>query len=464
MAGIGFQLERILEDNTYLSHLKAYMYSAVICSGPWILSVLTITALSVFTPKNIDMFEMMYFRTVITYIFCFSLIVAGILYLSLSRYLADKLYEKDDESIIPIFNSSIALLLIVQAPIGFFLFNAEEVSLLSVLLSVFIYMVISILWVIMIFLTTLRDYSAIFFSYLAGAVISVVTSLVLGGKFGLEGYLAGYFIGHFTTTLLLSSRIFIEFKSKRLFDMELFPFLLKNKTLVFIGLFYNIAIWIDKIVFWMSPMAVKFSFLLRAFPTYEIAVFFAYIGIIPALSIFLIHVETNFYREYKNFYSEILNKASYSAIKEAKKEMMRSLRASASKLIIFQGIITLLLATFSQEIAEFLRLKPVAIPIFRIASIGAFLHSLLLVVVIVSLYFDFQGLAFIITLTFLVTNGIFSFFTLGMEVPFLGYGYFFSTLVSLILGFYLLDYKLKRLEYLAFAPQPLALHREEEIV
>jgi len=50
-----------------------------------------------------------------------------------------------------------------------------------------------------------------------------------------------------------------------------------------------------------------------------------------------------------------------------------------------------------------------------------------------------------------------------METAFLGYGYFASVLLTLIIAFYLLDHKMKRLEYLTFAPQPLGLHREEEV-
>jgi len=103
------------------------------------------------------------------------------------------------------------------------------------------------------------------------------------------------------------------------------------------------------------------------------------------------------------------------------------------------------------------------VPVFRIAVLGAFLHSLLLVIIIVALYFDFKPLAMTVCLVFFLSNGLFTFLTTQLAVPFLGYGYLASCLVSLVFAYYALNSKLKRLEFLTFAPQPIGVHREEEI-
>ncbi len=464
MAGIGFRIEKILRDDTYIASLKAYFYSALICSGPWILSIITIFCLSYFTPKNIDIYEVMYFRTTIIYIFAFSLIVVGLLYLSLNRYLSDKLYQKDEEALIPAFNSSTLFILLLQAVIGYFFFRAAAETPLLAFLSVLIYMVVSMIWLIMIFLTALRDYKAITMAYVAGTAATILASLSLGKAFGLEGYFTGYLIGHLLIVILLSMRIFIEFRSKRIFDWEMFLFLARNKRLVLTGVLYNLAIWIDKMVFWASERSISISSFLRSFPEYDSAVFFAYLTIIPALSLFLIHVETDFYRKYRMFYAQILDKGSYAAIGQAKNQMAQSLRNNIVYLLTFQGMITLLAVTFAPELAVILRLKSMTIPIFRITTLGAFLHSMLIIVIIVILYFDFQGLALGVSALFLATNWLFTLFTTALEVPFLGYGYFLSCLVSLIVAFYLLDFRLRRLEYLTFALQPIGVHREEEIM
>ena len=392
MAGIGFRLQKVLQKDTYADAIKAYFYSALILSGPWILSILSFFFLSYFNPKTIDMYELVYFKSTIIYIFAFSLIFVGILYLSLNRYLSDKLFLQEQEAIVPIVNSASVLVLVMQTIIGCAFFFSQGIKTPYCIMSVMIYLVISMIWVVL---------------------------------------------------------------------MGLFRFLISNKDIVLAGLFYNLAIWIDKIVFWASPDAMQIYPLIRIFPVYDSVVFLAYMTIIPALSIFLIEVETDFYVHYKDYYTQVLGKAPLSAIMKAKTGMAKSLRKSAMTVITCQGIVTIVVITFAPEITSFFNMQAVQIPIFRITTLGAFLHSILLIAIIVILYFDLRRLALIVTLMFVVTNGIFTYFTISQPLPYIGYGYFFSVLITLAFAFYALDYKLKRLEYITFALQPLAASKEE---
>jgi len=96
--------------------------------------------------------------------------------------------------------------------------------------------------------------------------------------------------------------------------------------------------------------------------------------------------------------------------------------------------------------------------------IGAFLHSLFLMVLIVILYFDFKKLALISASVFLAANAGLTFLTTRLSTPFYGYGYLVSAFLALAVSFYLLDHRLKSLEFYTFAPQPVGAHREEEPV
>ena len=42
MAGIGFELRKLLQRDSYAGLLKAYAYAGVISSGPWVLSIIGI--------------------------------------------------------------------------------------------------------------------------------------------------------------------------------------------------------------------------------------------------------------------------------------------------------------------------------------------------------------------------------------------------------------------------------------
>ena len=47
MAGIGFEIRKILKKNTLLSVFEAYGYAGLIGSGPWLLSIIALS-----TPRN----------------------------------------------------------------------------------------------------------------------------------------------------------------------------------------------------------------------------------------------------------------------------------------------------------------------------------------------------------------------------------------------------------------------------
>jgi len=464
MAGIGFRIEKILSGDTYIDVLKAHFYSTIIFSGPWLLSILTIFALSHFTPDNISIEELTFFRTSTVYIFAFSLIVVGIFHLSLTRYLSDRLYMKEDDALVPAFNASMLSMFLLQLMIGCAAMHFLDIAFVLKYFIILLYLTITAIWVIMLFLTALRDYQSITRAFLVGSLTSVVGSLFLGNFFGLRGYFLGYLIGHLIIVAMLSIRIFLEFPSKRIFDKEIFNFLLNNKTLVCIGIFYNLAIWIDKFVFWFSPKAVAIKGFLYAYPHYDSAAFLAYLTIIPALSIFLITMETNFYKKYKNYYSQILNKGTFSEIITAKEIMLKSLKESMAFVIIFQGIISLMAITFASQISSVVKLQIIQIPTFRILVFGAYLHSLVLIMIIIILYFDFKRVALAVTTVFLVINGVATHITTYLSLPFIGYGYIIGALLALIVAFYLLDHKLNRLEFITFASQPIGIHREEEII
>lgn len=54
MAGIGFQLKKILEERTLTSVAKTFGYSAILSSGPWVISMIIILGIGL---TNIYFFQ-----------------------------------------------------------------------------------------------------------------------------------------------------------------------------------------------------------------------------------------------------------------------------------------------------------------------------------------------------------------------------------------------------------------------
>jgi len=262
---------------------------------------------------------------------------------------------------------------------------------------------------------------------------------------------------------LWAGRIFVEFSSEMIFDPLFFPFFRKNWHLLFMGFFYNLAIWIDKFVFWLSPQATAVTGFLRVHTVYDSATFFAFLTIIPALAIFLLQVETGFYQQYRRYYLGIIDKASYRQVERMREDIAAALRESLGLLVRYQGIISFLFVIFAPQLIEMLGLPATITPVFRIAVLGALMHCLALIMVIIMLYFDFQKEVLAICSFFVLANGGWSLFTIKIGTAALGYGYFFAAFITAFLAFYVLDYKLRNLNFYTFAPQPLGVHREEGV-
>ena len=104
MAGIGFELRKLLRKESYLGLFQAYAYAGVISSGPWILSIIGVQLIGLFSLSVvIPQIAVQQFQVSVTYLLAFSLILTGPLQLAFTRYVADRLFEKRDDMIVPNF-------------------------------------------------------------------------------------------------------------------------------------------------------------------------------------------------------------------------------------------------------------------------------------------------------------------------------------------------------------------------
>ena len=79
MAGIGFELRRMLDERKgFLAKARAYMAAGLISSGPWLMTILTLTLLHLASPFLGAKGGIAMFRSVVTYCFAFSLILQGV--------------------------------------------------------------------------------------------------------------------------------------------------------------------------------------------------------------------------------------------------------------------------------------------------------------------------------------------------------------------------------------------------
>ena len=457
MAGIGFRLQLLLNEETTGSQLKALFYSAIIATGPWLISVTCIALIGLLTPAGLGQQAVEAFRVTVTYAYACSIITVGMGYMVVTRHIADRLFAGDEGALAPAFFTSALMVVGVQAVLGgvaaFFLEGPFAYRVTTVAL----YIIISLIWHAMIFLSAARDYDAIVRAFFVGSAVCVGASWALGSLTGWVGYLVGFTLGQGVIWALLCCRVLIEFDAAHVWDGSVPTAFRSYRELFWIGLFYNLGIWIDKFVFWFGPEGRPVMFPLWTYSPYDSALFLAYLTVVPASTLFLIKVETGFYDAYRDFYGAIERRASLPQIRARQEELGATLTGGLGAVIKIQGAISATCLLFSDVIIDVVGLAPSATGMFRVGILGAFLHSLFLIALVMIMYFDLRRLALRLSLMFCLLNFGLTLATQSLGHAWYGYGYAVAALISFGLAYLFLAQQVNRLIYLTFAGQPVVV-------
>jgi len=455
MAGIGFELRKMVNEDTFIGDMKAYAYAGMISSGPWIITMLCISVLWVFSYPALGIGTLKFIRVTIVYTYAYSLITTGMIQLVVTRFLADRLYLKQRNIFLPTYVGLMVTTVIFQGIVGVFFYSFSEAGFYFKLIGIMLYIAVSCIWQSMIFLSAARDFLAIVASFVLGCFASFILAISLGNQFGINGYLLGYTLGQIAIVFLLMQRIFYEFDSIVVCRFDFLRQIGNYYQLFIFGVLYFVALWIDKIIYWYSPGGEHVDALFYSHYPYDSCVFLAYLTIIPGLAHFLLDVETNFYESYKGFYGAIINKGTFKEIQVKKKEMTQVIVESLSRLVVLQTVVTALFLFYAPLFANYLKLESDSIPVLMAAGVGAYFHVFLVVAMLIILYFDQRRIAINLALIFLITNSSFTVFVIKYAPHYMGWGYAAATIVTFCYAAYSMIYILRNVEYLTFVRQPL---------
>ena len=456
MAGIGFELRKILKRDNLLSMFQAYTYAAVISSGPWVLSIVGILIIGVLSYAIVVPNQLIVqFQVSITYIIAASLIFTGPFQLAFTRFTADRLFEKRSDIILTNFHAVTLSVTLVGGTLGLlcvtFWFPAQSVMYRLLLLAAFVIM--CNIWIATIFLSGMKQYRAIVWLYFGGYTLTVVAALALR-DFKLEGLMAGFVVGQ---ALLLSGMtvlILRNYPAHKFISFEFFDRKLMYPSLLLIGFLYNLGVWIDKFVFWANLDTSQVIIgPLRASVIYDLPVFLAYLSIIPGMAIFLLRMETDFVDYYDQFYDAVRSGGSLEQIEECRNGMVETIRMGIFEIIKIQTIAALLLIVVGEAVLKWLGISTLYLPLLYIDVIAAGLQVVLLGILNVFFYLDKRKIVLSICIAFVVLNLLLTLVSVRLGPAFYGYGFALSLLLVVLAGFVLLSRKLETLEYETFMLQ-----------
>lgn len=456
MAGIGFELRKLLQKQSYFGLLQAYVYAGIISSGPWVLSIIGVIfvgflSLGVVFPHTL----IVQFQVSVTYLILSSLIFTGFIQLAFTRFIADGLFKKQDEQVVPNFNGMLLIVTAISGTFGtlamFLFFSGMSLSYRLLMLSGFV--ILCAIWVVTIFLSGMKQYKEIVILFAIGYTVTVLGALLLR-SLGMEGLLLGFVIGHF---VLLIGMVALTLRTFPLGDVIAFDFLSPGAmypSLIWAGFLYNLAVWVDKIMFWFYPdTSQNIIGPLRASLIYDLPIFLAYLAIIPGMAVFLVRIETDFVEYYQKFYNAVREGGSLDHIETMRDNMLFTISQGLFEIVKIQAIAVLVVFVLGDSLLGWLGISRLYLPLLYVDVVAAGLQVVLLGILNIFFYLDKRHIVVFLCLLFLGANIAFTALSLHLGASYYGYGFAISLLITVLAGMYLLSRKLDLLEYETFMLQ-----------
>jgi len=455
MAGIGFELRKILDKNTLFSVLEAYGLAGVISSGPWVLSIFALLAIGflsvgwVFPTQVIEQFLLL-----VTYLMAASLIISGLFQLLLTRFISDLIFAEEESEIVP---NLLGTMILTSGIAGFaaggVLFFVTEIEpIVKVVLFTALVLMCN-LWLILVFLSGMKEYYRIFITMAACYGLMVLLSYYLPSH-GLLGLTLVFTFCQALITFIFLFFVIRDFPAKRLVS---FDFLNSSKvfySLLFCGFFYNLGVWADKFVFWFreetSHRVIDFF---RASYIYDLPIFISYLAIVPGMAVFMLRMETEFADACLKFYQAVREGGTLQSIYFLKDKMVLACRQSIYAVFKVQGMTLALLLIWAEDILVLLEIDLAYLHLLYVDLVGVSLQVLVMAILNVMYYLDKRYSALALTVFMAAGNYFLAQITIDLGPVFYGYGFAVTMLLTTLIGLIALNRQFASLEYQTFMLQ-----------
>ena len=453
MAGIGFELRKILSADSFRATVHGYAYAGVIGSGPWVLSILAVLIVGIISVGvGRDDTGVQKFLLAVTYLMATSLIFTGGVQLVFTRFVADRLFEKRYDWILPnlfgllMLNSLTSL--VVSAPVAYWLFPAQRAAYKFLLVANFV--TLTNLWLTVIFLSGMKRYGHILAVMFVGYTLMVGTGFFLRHG-GTEGLLLCFYITHSFLLFAFLTEIVRMFPLNQMIRFDFLRRELIFPALFVAGLVFYLGVWVDKFLFWFNP-ATSEAIVgpLRASAIYDIPIFIAYLTTIPGMAVFLLRIETDFAENYERLYDAIRGGAALDHVYFLKDQMSLSVRRAVTEIIKVQGVTVLAFFLWAEDLFAWLGISKLYLPLLYVDVVGAGVQVILMALLNVFFYLDRRKSVIAVTLTFFLTNMVLTVATQYLGPAFFGYGFVIATVAAALVGLVILNRRVFDLEYETF--------------
>lgn len=455
MAGIGFKLRSLARQDSISSIVAAAGHAAMVAAGPWLFTIATLAVITIATDRISGLDVLATFRAIVIYAFAISLVFSAPVTIVATRLVGDALWLKQPRRVLALLLGG---LWAVQVPtmLGVGIVVALfDVPMADALTLAAMTALASGIWTAISFCSAVRDYRGVTLSFLIGLAIALVGCIgtaILGG-----GHLAMSiaFAAGLTAVLFgLIGRVMATFPHPIAAPGEILRSYREGArtywTICIGALLGTAAVWVDKVVFWFSDVGEAVDNGLRHAPIYDSTMFIASLALIPALSSFVVNLETGFFERYQRYYATIATHGTLEQIEAGRQRLTRyTLDRLALITITLAGIATILLLT-APIIVEAVGLRFRQIAILRYGVLGAIFQFVFIASSSLLLFFDRRQPYIATQALYFCLNIGFAILSLHLGEDFYGAGFFAAALVAAAVTFLAAEGTFRRLNFLTF--------------
>ena len=454
MAGIGFELKRLFKKEGVFSTIFAGVHATTVTIGPTLIVIIALNIMYMLPPY----IEMAYqdkevLSSTILYVFIFSLILASPINIILSRYMADKIYEEEFTTIFTAVETGGVLIAISVAvlgiPFGYAMYTIGDLPLYYVFVSYLFFAGLSFTFYYMTFITVLKEYGKITYSFLGSLIIGflfVVICVYLLDVGITDAILFGLTLSFCLIAMLLLLFIKKTFRHHSPNYKELFHYIRKDKWLIMANLFYIWGLYIHNFVFWfLSDYKIVVANVFVSAPDYDMATYLAMLSNISILVIFVVNVETKFHTDYKAYCESIIGAAGKD-IRRSKTKMIETLRRETIYIMQIQVIVNIIVYIAALVILPRIGIEGVVLSMYPVLSVGYMILYLVQCLMIYLFYLDDAKGAAFVGAVFMVGTFLGSLATVHLAPALSGLGVVFGASCGFTVAFFRIRYMLIHLD------------------
>lgn len=454
MAGIGFELRKIMKKDGLSNKLNAVFASLVITTGPYILSIVLIMTINyMMNIFNIDDYDQLVLSSITSYAFIFSVIIVSLFSLPLIRFLSDKLYEEKYKELLSAFYGGVVSVVVVSSFVAAIFLIKAELEFNTKILSYILFNTLSITWVQSMFITAVKKYRLNIITYAIGVLVSL-SCIYLNFKY-LNNYSINYMlifiiIGFVIINLSYTISIIREFRGHADDIFGFYKYFSKYPPLIFINFLYSVSLFIDNIILWNSPYGNKILGVFYFFEMYDKYTFYAFLTIIPVSVMFVINYETVLYENIELLYKKISFGGNLEDVRLQISKLIRKFSREFKKLLEMQLIFSLLGILIFLKTKEYEQSMNDDAKIFIYLVFGTYLLIFSNIVQVTLLYFDERKYSLIISIVLIFMNVSLTLLSLQYNITYIGLSFLLSGCITFLVSIYLLKHFMKNLLYNIF--------------